>query len=106
MFALNAVNVIDSIVPISRFNKGEASKIFADVKKFGTRIVVKNNTPECVLMSPQVYQNMMEEYENAMLLAESRKRLSDNVDYIDHKNVMEKSGLSEADLDGIEVNLE
>ncbi len=48
----------------------------------------------------------MEEYENAMLLAESRKRLSDNVDYIDHKNVMEKSGLSEADLDGIEVNLE
>ena len=106
MLALNAVNVIDSIVPISRFNKGEASKIFADVKKFGTRIVVKNNTPECVLMSPQVYQDMMEEYENAMLLAESRKRLSDDVEYINHKAVMEKYGVTEADLDGVDVNLE
>ena len=106
LIALTAVNVIDSIVPISRFNKGEASKIFADVKKFGTKIVVKNNTPECVLMSPRVYQDIMEEYENAILIAESRKRLSDTVKYIDHKTVMEKYGLSESDLDGVEVNLE
>ena len=57
-------------------------------------------------MSPQVYQDMMEEYENAMLLAESRKRLSDDVEYIDHKAVMEKYSILDTDLDGIEVNLE
>ncbi|MBP5156673.1 MAG: type II toxin-antitoxin system Phd/YefM family antitoxin [Treponema sp.] len=106
MTALNAVNIIDSIVPISRFNKGEANKIFSDVKKFGTRIVVKNNVPECVLMSPRAYQDMMEEYENAILLAEAGKRLSESAEYIDHDAVMEKFGLSEADLDDVEVNLE
>ena len=53
MKAMNALNVLDSIIPISLFNKGQANKIFADVKKFGTRIVVKNNVPECILMSPQ-----------------------------------------------------
>ena len=67
MRALNTVDVLDSIVPISRFNKGEANKIFSDVKKYGTRIVVKNNVPECVLMSPQSFQNMIEEYEDAIL---------------------------------------
>lgn len=103
MTALNAVNIIDSIVPISRFNKGEANKIFSDVKKFGTRIVVKNNVPECVLMSPRAYQDMMEEYENAILLAEAGKRLSESAEYIAHDAVMEKFGLSEADLDDVEV---
>ena len=61
MTALNTVNVLDSIIPISLFNKGQANKIFSEVKKFGTRIVVKNNVPECILMSPQSYQQMMEE---------------------------------------------
>ena len=42
MKALNTLNILDSIIPISRFNKGEANKIFSDVKKFGTKIVVKN----------------------------------------------------------------
>ena len=33
MNALNAVNILDSIIPISLFNKGQANKIFSDVKK-------------------------------------------------------------------------
>ena len=106
MKALNTVNILDSIVPISRFNKGEANKIFSDVKKFGTRIVVKNNVPECVLMSPQNYQNMMEEYENAVLLAEAQKRFATQADYISQADVMEKYGLTDSDLDDVEVNLE
>ena len=106
MRALNALNVLDSIIPISRFNKGEANKIFSDVKKFGTKIVVKNNIPECVLMSPQTYQQMMEEYEDAILAAEAQKRLSQKVQYTTHEDIMKKSELSEADLDDVEVNLE
>ena len=43
MNALNAINVLDSIISISQFNKGQANKIFSDVKKVGTKIVVKNN---------------------------------------------------------------
>jgi len=106
MRALNTVNILDSIIPISRFNKGEASRIFSDVKKFGTRIVVKNNVPECILMSPQSYQQMMDEYEDAILAAEAEKRLSQKVKYSNHEDIMKKFELSEADLDDIEIDLE
>lgn len=106
MNGMNAVNVLDSIIPISQFNKGQANKIFSDVKKFGTKIVVKNNVPECILMSPQSYQRMMEEYENAILAAEAEKRLSKNTEYISHDDVMKEFGLEPSDLDNVEVNLE
>lgn len=33
MNALRTVDLLDSIIPISRFNKGEANKIFSEVKK-------------------------------------------------------------------------
>ena len=72
----------------------------------GISIVVKNNVPECILMSPQSYREMMEEYEDALLAAEAAKRLSQKTEYADHEDVMKKFGLSEADLDDVEVNLE
>ncbi|MBE6354339.1 type II toxin-antitoxin system Phd/YefM family antitoxin [Treponema sp.] len=106
MNALNTVNVLDSIIPISQFNKGQANKIFSDVKKVGTKIVVKNNVPECILMSPQNYQQMMEEYEDAILAAEAVKRLSQKTKYIRQDDVMKEFGLTASDLDDVEVNLE
>lgn len=106
MNALNTVNILDSIIPISQFNKGQANKIFSEVKKFGTKIVVKNNVPECILMSPQNYQRMMEEYEDAVLAAEAEKRMADNADYKTHDEVMKEFGISASDLDDVEVNLE
>lgn len=106
MNAMNTVNVLDSIIPISLFNKGQANKIFSDVKKFGTKIVVKNNAPECILMSPQSYQQMMEEYENAILATEAEKRLANKTEYISHEDAMRDFGLDSSDLDDVEVNLE
>ncbi len=103
---MNTVNLLDSIIPISQFNKGQANKIFSEVKKFGTKIVVKNNVPECVLLSPQNYQRMMDEYEDAILSAEAEKRLSKKVEYIPNNDVMKEFGLEPSDLDDVEVNLE
>ena len=97
MNALRTVNILNSIIPISRFNKGEANKIFSDVKKFGTQIVVKNNVPECVLMSPKDYQEMMEEYENALLFAEAQKRLSNTTSPISQSDLMKELELTEED---------
>ena len=106
MKTLNTSDILNSIIPISRFNKGQANKIFSEIKKIGTGIVVKNNAPECILMSPQTYQQMMEEYENAILAAEAEKRLAKNSEYISHDAVMKEFGLEESDLDDVEVNLE
>ena len=38
----NIANLLKSTVSISLFNKGLAGKIFDDVKKNGTKIVIKN----------------------------------------------------------------
>ncbi|AEJ20014.1 Prevent-host-death protein [Gracilinema caldarium DSM 7334] len=106
MAVFKAVNLLDSIVPISRFNKGEANKIFKEVKTKGIKIVVKNNAPECVLISPKEYQEMMEKYEDALLLLEANKRLSQKVDYISHEDILKDMNISEDDLKEIDVDLE
>ena len=42
---------VEKIIPINRFNRGEAGKIFKEVKSGGVKYVFKNNLPECVLLS-------------------------------------------------------
>ena len=106
MRTLKAINILDSIIPISRFNKGEANKIFAEVKNKGIRIVVKNNVPECVLISPEEYQRMIEDYEDMKLLALAEKRLADNTTPISHEEMLKQLGLTNSDLDDVEVELE
>jgi PHD/YefM family antitoxin component YafN of YafNO toxin-antitoxin module len=106
MNAVRAVNIIDSIVPISRFNKGEANKIFKEVKTNGIRIVVKNNTPECVLISPKEYQEMVEQYEDALLLVEANNRLAQKANYISQEDVLKELDITEDDLKDVEVELE
>ena len=98
MNAVNSINILDSIIPISRFNKGEANRIFTEVKNNGIRIVVKNNTPECVLISPKDYQALIEQYEDALLMAEANNRLSNNVVYISHNDILSDLNINEQDL--------
>lgn len=61
-------------VSISDFNRGLAGRIFDDVKSTGSKVVLKNNTPECVLLSPEEYSRLMDELEDArdLMLAKSR----------------------------------
>ena len=40
-------DLLKSMVPISRFNKGEARKIFDVVNEEGIKVVLKNNSPAC-----------------------------------------------------------
>lgn len=106
MNAVNSINILNSIVPISRFNKGEANRIFTEVKNDGIRIVVKNNTPECVLISPKDYQALVEWYEDALLMAEANNRLSNNVGYISHNDILNDLNINEQDLGNIDIELE
>ena len=55
-----ANKVMHAFVPISRFNKGEAGKIIEEVKADGFRVVVKNNAPECVMLSMEEYHRLDE----------------------------------------------
>jgi len=54
---------------------GEAGKIFDEVEKDGTKIVVKNNKLACILVTPSQYEEMMEVIEDFYSLLEVGKRM-------------------------------
>ena len=56
---LSVKSAITNTIPISNFNRGVAGKIFADVRTSGAKVVIKNNMPECVLLSPEEYVKMV-----------------------------------------------
>ena len=57
---LTAKDMVNAFVPIRRFNKGEAGKIIEEVKHDGIRIIVKNNAPECVLLSVESFSQLVD----------------------------------------------
>ena len=48
--------LIKHLVPITQFNKGKASQLFSRACKGETLLVVKNNTPVAVILSPEEYE--------------------------------------------------
>lgn len=105
---LSMKNVMDSIVPISRFNRGEASKIFEEVNETGVKVVLKNNVRVGVLVEPEQYDEMVEMLVEYSLLLEAERRMK-NVEQgniISEKQVMEDLEINESDLDHIDVEIE
>lgn len=102
-----AVLTADRIVPVSRFNKGEAAKIFSEVRDKGTKYVFKNNMPESVLISPEAYYNLLDSVIDMELYIEAveRKSRPDRRLY-SSQEVMKLMGLAAADFGNSEVELE
>lgn len=96
----NMSNAIKNTVSISLFNKGQAGKIFEEVKKTGTKVVMKNNNPECVLLAIEEYLEFMEEVENARLLAKALERLEESKleDAISQEEILKQFNISQEDL--------
>lgn len=105
----SVASAITNTIPISQFNRGLAGKIFDEVKKYGAKVVMKNNVAECVLLSPEEYMHMIDEIENARLgaLAEARMEHFDVEQTISFDDMNKKLGIKEGDLaDFDEVELE
>ncbi len=83
-------DLVNSVVPISRFNKGEAGKIFDEVYKEGIKVVLKNNSPVCVLLSPGVFEEIREALGNYRLLVEAETRMgkSRKEDFVSEEDAM------------------
>ena len=108
MRRMSVVNMMNAMVPITRFNKGEAAKIFDEVKRTGAKIVVKNNRPACILLSPSQYETLMEMLSDYMLLVEAEKRVAanDNTENISHEEMMREVGLTDSDLADVKADIE
>ncbi|MCX6053833.1 MAG: type II toxin-antitoxin system Phd/YefM family antitoxin [Chloroflexi bacterium] len=99
---------MNSIVPITQFNRGEANKIFDEVSKTGVKVVLKNNVPVGVLMAPERYDEMVEMLEVFVLFFEAERRMKNvkQSGMISEKQIMENLEISDSDLNNIDVEIE
>lgn len=100
--------IMDTIVPITRFNRGEASKIFDEVNASGVKVVLKNNLPTCVLVQPDRYEDMVEALEDYALFFEAERRIQNDqtAQTVSFHEVMQELDMTDADLLDVEVEIE
>ena len=87
-------------IPISLVIRGLAGKVFEEVRQQGAKVVMKNNAPECVLLSPEEYLRLIDEVNDAKLAALAAQRMQhfDADKAIPAEEVYQKYGISDADL--------
>ncbi len=105
---LSVKDLINTIVPISRFNRGGAGKIFDEVKKTGIKIVLKNDIPACVLITPERYDEMVRQLEDYELFFEAEKRMkqAEKSGFATSDEVMREFGIQPEDLENIDVDID
>ncbi len=102
-------SAIRRTIPISQFNRGQAGQIFEDVKKTGAKVVMKNNVAECILLSPDEYIQLMDELNDARLLAVASQRMAsyDPSAIISEEEMDRRLGITKEELDAAsEVDFE
>ena len=105
----NITSAIRDTISISLFNRGLAGKIFEDVKRSGAKVVMKNNSAECVLLSPEEYVKIMDEVNDARLLSLANERMQNfnSANLIPSEALYKELGITKEDLDAIgEVEFE
>ena len=97
-------NILTRLIPITQFNRGQASKIFDRLHSEPELVVLKNNQPSAVILSPDEYTRLAELEENYMLLLEATKRLvaNEGKSAISEADVMKHFGITDADLEEVE----
>lgn len=100
----NTTNIVKSLVPISQFNKGQASRIFDRLHTVSQLIVLKNNQPTAVILSPDEYERLTDLEEDYILLSEAYDRLENSGDKpgIPMADVMAHYNITQEELDQME----
>ena len=99
-----AYETLNSFVSITQFNKGQASRIFDRLNTEKQLIVLKNNIPSAVIISPDEYIRLSEIAEDYYLLLEAQKRIKNNNGQksLSFEDVMQNYGISESDIENAE----
>ena len=99
----HAANVLNSLVPITQFNRGQAARIFDRLHSESQLIVLKNNQPAAVILSPSEFRRLSEIEEDYLLLREAMERLSTNTaPATPMDDVMQELGVTKEELDAAE----
>lgn len=97
---VSMAGALDSLVSISQFNKGYASRIFDKLKEKKQMVVLKNNEPAAILLSPEEYSRLTEIEEDYLLLCESVRRMehSKNEPVFSMEEVIKELGITQEEL--------
>ena len=94
-----AASVLNSLVPITQFNRGQASRIFDRLHTESQLVVLKNNQPAAIILSPEEYTRLSEIEEDYILLLEATKRLADPAQHTTSLDeVMKELGITDAEV--------
>ncbi len=98
-----AANILNRLVPITQFNRGQASRIFDRLHTESQLVVLKNNQPAAVILSPEEYARLSEIEEDYLLLIEATKRIAENnAPSTPMAEVMKELGITEDELNDTE----
>ncbi len=98
-----AQDTLNSLVSITQFNKGQASKIFDRLSSEKHLIVLKNNIPSAVILSPEEYIRLSEIAEDYALMVEAQTRIErSSAKTMSLEEVMKDCGISQEDIDNAE----
>jgi len=95
--------LFENMISITDLNKGKGSRIISEVKKTGYKVILKNNRPEAVLITPEQFEEMLalkEELVDLTLGLEAYKRLANfkPEESISHADVLAELGILKAHI--------
>ena len=94
-------DILDSLVPITQFNRGQASRIFDRLHNNRQLVVLKNNQPAAIILSPEEYSRFTALEEDYTLLLKAIERIQRNSHSSSLKDVMNELGIKEKEFDSI-----
>jgi|WetSurMetagenome_2_1015567.scaffolds.fasta_scaffold1501264_2 antitoxin StbD len=99
-----SMSTLNRLVPISLFNQGKAAKVFSRLKDARQLVVMKNNVPAAIMLSPDEYERLSQIAENYQLLLMAQARLQNNnlSNAVSEQAVMASLGISAADINNAE----
>lgn len=114
------VDVVDHLIPISAFSKGQTAKVIEEVAETNAKyIILKNNQPKAMLISldhfkemtqkAEKFESLMEKIEEHRLLKLAEKAMEnfDENEMISWEDALKEFGITEeevkAELDKVEI---
>lgn len=97
-------DVLNSLVSVTQFNKGQASKIFDRLRTERQLVVLKNNAPSAVILSPEEYERLSDIEEDYRLLLLAQNRIAKGgLEYtVPLHDVMADLGISDKEIEEAE----
>ena len=96
----NTAQLLKNLVPITQFNRGKAASIFERVKRERHLIVLKNNEPSAIILSPEEYARLAEIEEDYYLMTIAGERLAKG-EALPFEAVLREAGITQDDLDAM-----